>query len=58
MNKGNCSSLVFIKFGKGRVCMCLCVFCGKVGWESGKGGKVGGRGVGDLCMYVFIRVIM
>lgn len=34
MNKGNCSSLVFIKFGKGRVCLSLGVFCGKVGWEK------------------------
>lgn len=34
MNKGNCSSLVFIKFGKGRICVSLCVFCGKVGWEK------------------------
>lgn len=47
MNKGNCSSLVFIKFGKGRVCESLCVFCGRVGWEKvervrrreGRGGK-------------------
>lgn len=45
--------------------MCVCVFFvgkwgGKVRWESGKGKKRGGggTGVGDLCMYVSIRVIM
>lgn len=45
MNKGNCSSLVFIKFGKGRVCV---FFVGK--W----GGKVGGKGGGGGFMYVCI----
>lgn len=56
MNKGNCSSLVFIKFGKGRVCESLCVFCGRVGWEKvervrrREGG--GGKGCIYSCHYV------
>ena len=55
MNKGNCSSLVFIKFGKGRVCVSLLCFL----WESGvgKSGK-GKKRWGCMYMYVFIRVIM
>lgn len=45
MSKESCLSLVFTKFGKGRMCVCVCG-----GGRSGKVGEEGGLGC-VVCSY-------
>lgn len=56
INKGNCSSLVFTKFGKGKVCVSLCVFCGKVGWEKVERVRRREGGRGGKRVYLFVSL--